>query len=138
MLESFILKTCIQDDFEFDYLKWLLNNINHVKKLEIHLYKDEILGAHQTIWNSLVNANFIRLHCLPDQIINMKYFSFYIRVKCQLLLNDIDKIRNSFQTDNFFISHQWANVKCFYNEKQSNQHIFSSNFNKFQFFDLLM
>ncbi|CAF1494230.1 unnamed protein product [Rotaria sp. Silwood1] len=32
-LQGFSLKTFIDDDLEFIYLKWLLNDLNYVKKL---------------------------------------------------------------------------------------------------------
>ncbi|CAF1270449.1 unnamed protein product [Rotaria sordida] len=137
-LECFTMKSFVNDDSEFIYLKWLLNNINYVKKLEIHLYKNEISKTDQTIWKSIIDANFIRQYCLPDEIINLKYFYFYIRLKHQLLLNNIEKIINSFKIDPFFILHQWTDVKYFYDEYRSYHHIFSSNFNKFQFSDFLM
>ncbi|CAF4237434.1 unnamed protein product, partial [Rotaria sordida] len=119
------MKSFVNDDSEFIYLKWLLNNINYVKKLEIHLYKNEISKTDQTIWKSIIDANFIRQYCLPDEIINLKYFYFYIRLKHQLLLNNIEKIINSFKIDPFFILHQWTDVKYFYDEYRSYHHIFS-------------
>ncbi|CAF5079453.1 unnamed protein product, partial [Rotaria sp. Silwood1] len=89
-------------DLQFAYLKWLLNNINHVIKLEIHLYYDGIWRNHQTIWKSFIDASFIRQYCLPDEIINIRDFDFYICGQCQLSSNDIEKIRNSFKIDSFF------------------------------------
>jgi hypothetical protein len=132
------LKSSVYNDFEFTYLKWLLNNVNHVRKLEIHLYNKDIWGRDQTIWKSTIDANFIRQYCLPDQIINLKYFYFYICIRRQLLLNDIEKMISSFPIDPFFIDHQWTNVECLYDKKRSYQHIFSSNRNKFQYSSALM
>ncbi|CAF3837499.1 unnamed protein product, partial [Rotaria sp. Silwood1] len=88
--------------------------------------------ADQLIWKSIIDANFIRQYCLPDQIINLKYFYFYICAKCHSSLNNISKIINSFKINSFFIDHQWTNVQCFYDKNTSYQHIFSSNLKKFQ------
>ncbi|CAF4763783.1 unnamed protein product, partial [Rotaria sp. Silwood2] len=137
-LKCFTLKSSAYYDLEFAYLKWLLNNINHAIKLEIHLYSIRIWRKDKRIRKSFIDANFIRQYCLPDKIINLRDFYFYIRAECQLSLNDIEKIINSFKIDSFFISHQWTNVKCFYDECLSYQHIFSSNLNKFQYCDLLI
>ncbi|CAF1298954.1 unnamed protein product, partial [Adineta steineri] len=137
-LKCFTLKSCVYNDLEFTYLKWLLNNINHVTKLDIHLYNDNIWAKDQTIWKSIIDANFIRQYCLPDQIINLRNFQFYIYIRYQLLISDIEKIKNSFRIHPFFIDHQWTNVECFYQQKKSYQHIFSSTLRKLQFFDALM
>ncbi|CAF1409558.1 unnamed protein product [Rotaria magnacalcarata] len=137
-LEVFALKCSIHNDSQFLYLKWLLNNVNYVRKLEIKLHNKNVWGTDQTIWKSIVDSNFIRQYCLPDQIINLKYFYFYICVEHELLSNDLEKIINSFKIDPFFIDHQWTNVKCFYDEKRSYQHIFSLNNDTFQFSDSLV
>ncbi|CAF3868350.1 unnamed protein product [Rotaria sp. Silwood1] len=137
-LKSFTLESFVENDLQFAYLKWLLNNINHVIKLEIHLYYDGIWRNHQTIWKSFIDANFIRQYCLPDEIINIRDFDFYICAQCQLSSSDIEQIRNSFKIDSFFILHQWTNVKCFYDECLSYQHIFSSNLKRFSFRELLI
>ncbi|CAF2852561.1 unnamed protein product [Rotaria sp. Silwood2] len=137
-LECFKLKSYIENDLEFSYLKWLLNNINHIKKLEIHLYIRKLSKSDQFILKSFIDANFIHQYCLPDQIINLKDFRFYIRVKRQLSLDDIKKIINSFKTNSFFIYHQWTTVKCFYNKKKSYQYLFSSILDQYQLFDGLL
>ncbi|CAF2865526.1 unnamed protein product, partial [Rotaria sp. Silwood2] len=36
-LQCFSLKSFIDNDLEFIYLKWLLNNLNYVKKLQVHI-----------------------------------------------------------------------------------------------------
>ncbi|CAM4942039.1 unnamed protein product [Rotaria socialis] len=46
--------------------------------------------------------------------------------ECQLSLNDIEKIIDSFKIHSFFISHQWTNVKCLFDPIMSCQHLFSS------------
>ncbi|CAF1070763.1 unnamed protein product [Rotaria sordida] len=131
-LKYFILKSFIDNDFEFIYLKWLLNNLNYITKLQIYLYSGYIWKENQLIWKSVIDANFIRRYCLPDQIINLKYFYFYICAQRQSSLNNISEIINSFKINSFFILHQWTNVQCFYDENRSDQHIFSSNLKKFQ------
>jgi hypothetical protein len=88
----------------------------------------------------VIDADFIRQYCLPDQIIHLKYFHFYIGAERPLLLNDSEEIINSFQIHPFFIDHQWTNIRCFYSKDRDrlNQYIFSSNIKKFEFFNLLM
>ncbi|CAF1082255.1 unnamed protein product [Rotaria sordida] len=112
-------KSLIVNDLEFGYLKWILNNVNHVKKLEINLHSGYIWNRNDIIWRSFIDANFIRQYCLPDRIINLKDFRFYICANCQLSSNDIFRTINSFKIDSFFIDHQWTDVKCFYNENIS-------------------
>ncbi|CAM4768236.1 unnamed protein product [Rotaria magnacalcarata] len=134
-LQYFSLKTFIDDDLEFIYLKWLLNNVNYVKKFRIHIEIGKLVDRKcQNIWKCLIDANFIRKYCLPDRIPNLIDFNFYICSPCQLSSNDIEKIMNSFKIHSFFISHQWTGVKCLYDSIISCQHLFSV-INKFQFSD---
>ncbi|CAF1389252.1 unnamed protein product [Rotaria sordida] len=133
-LKCFILKSRIYNDLEFIYLKWLLNNVNYIQKLKIYLKGNEVFRTDQSIWKCLIDANFIREYCLPDKIINLIDFDFYIRSKRQLSLVDIENIIDSFKINSFFIKHQWTNVECFYDENKSYQYIFSSTQNKSQFF----
>jgi hypothetical protein len=126
-LEDFKLKSLIVNDLEFGYLKWILNNVNHVKKLEINLHSGYIWNRNDIIWRSFIDANFIRQYCLPDRIINLKDFRFYICANCQLSSNDIFRTINSFKIDSFFIDHQWTDVKCFYNENISMKYQVSKN-----------
>ncbi|CAF4377564.1 unnamed protein product, partial [Rotaria magnacalcarata] len=65
----------------FSYLKWLLNN---VKKLEVLLHSGSVWRTTQMIWKSFINANVIRQYYLPDQIINLNDFRFYIRADNEL------------------------------------------------------
>ncbi|CAM4816055.1 unnamed protein product [Rotaria magnacalcarata] len=126
-LRYFTLKTFIYTDLEFIYLKWLLNNFNYVEKLKLHLKSDEIIETKsKNIWKSFIDANFIRQYCLPDIIINLKDFNFYICRQCQLTISDIENITNSFKIHPFFIAHQWTNVKCLFDPIMSYQHLFSS------------
>ncbi|CAF3078204.1 unnamed protein product [Rotaria sp. Silwood2] len=126
-LRYFSLTTCIDDDLEFVYLKWLLNNLNYIEKLQVHLRNNKLMERkYQNIWRSVIDANFIRQYCLPDRIINLIYFDFYVCSQCQLSLNDIEQIINSFKIHSFFISHQWTNVKCLFDSITSCQHLLSS------------
>ena len=137
-LRCFKLKTFVYDDLEFIYLKWLLNNINYVEKLLIHLNGDKLLEPRcQTMWKTSVDANFIRQHCLPDEIPNLIYFDFYICLPCQLSLNDMSKITDSFKIHSFFISHQWTNIQLLFDPIMSCQHLFSSFNNTLQSSDNL-
>ncbi|CAM4966703.1 unnamed protein product [Rotaria socialis] len=53
-------------------------------------------------------------------------FHYLPKFECQLSLNDIEKIIDSFKIHSFFISHQWTNVKCLFDPIMSCQHLFSS------------
>ncbi|CAF4385894.1 unnamed protein product [Rotaria sp. Silwood2] len=101
-LERFKLKSNVYDDFGFEYVKWLLNRINYIKKLEIHLYDGCPWKKKRTIWKSFIDANFIRQYCLPDEIINLEDFRFSICAQCQLSSDDIEKTINSFKIHSFF------------------------------------
>ncbi|CAF4889946.1 unnamed protein product, partial [Rotaria sp. Silwood1] len=132
------------------FLEHLIEYVSNLEQLSVHFHNSLIdkyyrnsninilklsnkIGLiNRYIWKSVIDANFIRQYCLPDQIINLKYFYFYICAKRQSSLNNISEIINSFKINSFFISHQWTNVQCFYDENTSKQHIFSSNLKKFQ------
>ena len=115
-------------------MKWLLNKLNYIKNLQLHLRNNELIETKcQNIWKSVIDANFVRQNCLPDQIIYLIYFDFYICCQCQLSLNDISKIINSFKIDSFFISYNWTNVKCLFDPIMGCQHLFSSFPDKLQF-----
>ncbi|CAF3698932.1 unnamed protein product [Rotaria socialis] len=133
-LKYFTLKSHVDDDAEFAYLKWLLNNVNHVIKLKLHLSNSGIWRADQTIWKSMIDADFIVKYFLPDEIMNLKYFEFYICSKCNTLSYDMEKTINSFKTNKFFVAHESTNVHCFYDENLSYQHIFSFGPNHFRHF----
>ena len=137
-LESFIWKTFVKNDLDFAYLKWILNNLNHIRKLKIHLKNDSLYGTHKTIWKSLIDANFIRRYCLPDKVINLTYFDFYISSKCELQMNNISEITNSFKIHPFFIDHQWTNVNYFFDPIHSYQHLTSSLIYKPRFFNNIL
>ncbi|CAF4633067.1 unnamed protein product [Rotaria socialis] len=138
-LRYFSLKSFIGDDLDFIYLKWLLNNMNYIEKLQFHIKNEKLIkGRSQNIWKSLIDANFIHQYCLPDIIPNLIYFDFYICSECQLPFNDIEKITNSFKIHSFFIEHQWTNVKCLFDPIASCQHLFSSFTNTFQSSDSLI
>jgi hypothetical protein len=137
-LESFTLNTFVKDDSEFAYLKWLMNNLNYVKKLKIHLKSDKLHERDNVIWKSVIDANFIRQYCLPDEVINLINFDFYISSECKLPMINIEAIINSFKIHPFFVDHQWTNVKCFFDPITSYQHLTSSLNDTPQFFNNLM
>ncbi|CAM4802124.1 unnamed protein product [Rotaria magnacalcarata] len=128
-LRCFILKTFITNDAGFSYLKWLLNNLNHIQKLKLYLAGEKSRRENQSIWKYLIDANFVRQYCLPDLITNLVDFDFYISSYSEILSIDVEKVINSFKSDPFFISRQWTNVTYFYDPIISYQHLFSMNVN---------
>jgi hypothetical protein len=120
-------------------LKWILNNLNHIEKFKLHL-QIHTMYSDGNFKEYVVDANFIRQYCLPDILINIKHFQFYIVSQCQLLSsNNIEKIINSFKTHQFFIDHQWINVNCVFDPFKSYQHLSSSsNINKLHFMNGLV
>jgi hypothetical protein len=120
-------------------LKWLINNINFVKKLQVHLKGKKLIDTKcENLGKYLIDANFIRQYCLPDSIPNLIDFDFYICLRCELSSDEISEIINSFKIHSFFISHQWTNVKCLFDSIMSCQHLFSSFINIFQSSDSRM
>ncbi|CAF1569586.1 unnamed protein product [Rotaria magnacalcarata] len=127
-LNYFTLKTILDNDIELDYLKWILNNLNHIEKLKVHLHFNRMDSFEDTMVKvHVVDASFIRQYCLPDIVTNIKSFHFYIVSQCQLLSNNIEKIINSFKIDQFFISRQLTNVTCYTDRIMSYQYISSSS-----------
>jgi hypothetical protein len=127
-LQCFKLKTVINNNIQFAYLKWILNNLNHIRKLDLCLRCHGLYGADKVILNnSTIDANFIRQYCMPDTIINLTNFDFYIGACCKSLTNNIEKIIDSFKTHRFFIEHGWMNVKCSFDPKRFYQHLASSH-----------
>ncbi|CAM4767439.1 unnamed protein product [Rotaria magnacalcarata] len=125
-LNYFTLKTILDNDIELDYLKWILNNLNHIEKLKVHLHFNRMDSFEDTMVKvHVVDASFIRQYCLPDIVTNIKSFHFYIVSQCQLLSNNIEKIINSFKIDQFFISRQLTNVTCYTDRIMSYQYISS-------------
>ncbi|CAF4602510.1 unnamed protein product [Rotaria socialis] len=138
-LNYFTLKTLIKNDFDLIYLKWILNNLNHTRKLKLHLQINKIYSFSDSVAKEyVVDANFIRQYCLPDIITNIKDFCFYIASRCLLLSYQIEKIINSFKIDEFFISRHLTNVTCFFNPFNSYQHLSSNIVNKLQFMNGLV
>ncbi|CAF1220164.1 unnamed protein product [Rotaria sp. Silwood1] len=121
-LKSFSLKSIILNDCELNYLKWIINNVYHVEKLKIRLV---IKSA--TNENNIIDINYLRKNIMPDILINLLDFDFYIVSKCKLLFeNDIEKIIDSFKSDRIFIDRHWTNVQCYFDRVSLCQHI-SSN-----------
>ncbi|CAF3898369.1 unnamed protein product [Rotaria sp. Silwood1] len=138
-LQYFILRTFIDNDLEFVYLKWILNNLNHIQKLKLRLGNTDTNRTDAVIWNSVVDANFIRQYCMPDIATNLIDFDFYISSKCQQLsVNSVETIINSFKIHPFFIDRQWTNVTCFFDPIISDQHLSSSMVDPPKVFDGLM
>ncbi|CAF4492154.1 unnamed protein product [Rotaria sp. Silwood2] len=128
------LKVFVKKHLEFAYLKWLLNNLNHIQKFKLHLQIYRMYSSSDImIKEYVVDANFIRQYCMPDIMINMIDFQFYIVSECQLLLNNIENIINSFKIHQCFLNHHWTNVTCFYDPLMSYQHLSSSTVNTLQF-----
>jgi hypothetical protein len=139
-LRCFILNTIIAGDFEFAYLKWILNNLNHIRKLKLRLKIEHNNRMENTLWNCIIDANFIRQYCMPDTMNNLIHFDFYIcsTYKLPINENDIEKTIHSFKIHPFFIEHQWTNVKYFFDPVLSYQHLCSFLVHKPQFFDGLV
>ncbi|CAF5015825.1 unnamed protein product, partial [Rotaria socialis] len=74
---------------------------------------------------------------MPDILINLINFDFYIVSKCIFLLstNDIEKIIDSFKTDRFVFNDQSTNVNCYLDSIMSHQHLSSTIINKPKIFD---
>ncbi|CAF1555057.1 unnamed protein product [Rotaria magnacalcarata] len=133
-LRCFSLNISIDNNREFTYLKWLLNNVDYVEKLEIHLKNYERQKTESSnIWKSFIDANFVRQYCLPDKMINLIDFNFYICSQYELSTDDIETTINSFNNHPFFLDRQWTNVKCLYDPIISFQHLFSDFRNSSKF-----
>ncbi|CAF3284294.1 unnamed protein product [Rotaria sp. Silwood2] len=120
-LKSFILKSVISDDFQLNYLRWIINKVNYIEKLKLHLDIKNIMND-----NCVINENFLEKYCMPNILVYLIDFDFYIVSKCKLLLlNDIQKIIDSFKSHQFFANGQWKNIKCSFDPIMSCQHISS-------------
>lgn len=132
-----MVKTVVSSELEFLYLKWILNNFNHIQKLKLCLDIDTISCIDYKLNRSIIDANFIYRYCMPDTIINLIHLDFHIITEYKLKMNDIEKVIHSFKIHPVFIEHQWTNVKCFPDSALSCQHISSSNTYMPLFFSLL-
>ena len=133
-LKCFALKSLINDSSQLAYLKWILNNMNHIDKLKLDLYIDGIMKI-----NGVINANFVRKYCMADVLINLKHFDFYLITKCHWLFpNDIQDIIDSFKSDHFFVDHHWTSIQCVFDPIFSRQHISSTRIIKPKFFNGVM
>ncbi|CAF5069463.1 unnamed protein product, partial [Rotaria sp. Silwood1] len=104
-LKYFILKSKIHDYSKFVYLKWILNNINHIETFKFHLDINLRYEQDLTKRYCLIDANFISRYCMTDTWRNLIDFNFYIISKYPLLLNNISTIENSFKNHKFFIKY---------------------------------
>jgi hypothetical protein len=119
----------IHYDFQLYDLKWILDNLSHVRKVKLRLNINGNRKRNPVINESLVDANFVRKYLISDVSTNLTHFDFYIISICQLYLsNNTQKIINSFKIDPFFIQRQWTNVKCFFDSKMYH-HLSSSVIN---------
>ncbi len=137
-LKYFVLDTRVDDDLELAYLKWILNNLNHIQKLKLRLRNDYESRTKNTLYDSVIDANFIRQYCLPDEVINLVHFDFYISAKCKLTMIDTEQVIHSFRIHPFFVDHQWTNVKHFHDTINFYQYISSSHIYTPRFFNKLM
>ncbi|CAF3572884.1 unnamed protein product [Rotaria sp. Silwood1] len=104
------------------FLERLIEYVPVLQQLSCHtLYE-----TNKAIWKSVIDANFIQRYCLPDEVINLRNFDFYIFSKCNVPMIDIEEIINSFKIHPFFVDHQWTNIKCFFDSITSYQHLTSS------------
>ena len=101
--------------------------MNHIEKLHLHLQSPDSYETNEIIWNSIIDANFIYKYCLPDQIINLKQFHFYIISKYESIKKTTEEIIHSFKIHPFFLNYQWTNVKCLFDSMLSYQHLSSSS-----------
>lgn len=133
-----MLKTTVRGDFEFDYLKWILNNLNHIQTLKLRLSIDPKYGMDNMLCRCVIDANFVYRYCMPDSMVNLINFDFYISTECKLEKDDIENIIYSFKIHPVFTEHQWTNVKCFFDPELSHQHLASSIIRKPPFLNGLM
>ncbi|CAF1447353.1 unnamed protein product [Rotaria sordida] len=118
-LKSFSLKSIILNDCELNYLKWIINNVYHVEKLKIGL-----VIKNETNENNIIDINYLRKNIMPDILINLLDFDFYIVSKCKLLLEtELEKIIDSFKSDRIFIDRHWTNIQCYFDRVSLCQHI---------------
>lgn len=121
-LKSFSLKSVILNDLELVYLKWIINNVYYIEKLKVRLYIQ--IRTNET---NVIDVNYLREYIMPDILIHLIDFDFYIVSKCKLLFeHDIEKIIDSFKKDQIFIDRHWADVKCYFDRVLLCQHISSS------------
>ncbi|CAF4866172.1 unnamed protein product, partial [Rotaria sp. Silwood1] len=60
-LNYFTLKVFVHSDFEFAYLKWILNNLNHIEKFKLHLEIHKIFDPNIFTW-PFIKSISIDLH----------------------------------------------------------------------------
>jgi len=138
-LTDFILKCYIYSNEQLYYLKWLFNNLNHVKKVQLYVGINDMYQRNSLITNYTdVAANFIEKYFISDTKINLIHLDFYIISKCKFSLNNEEKILNSFKINSFFVEHQWTNVNYLFDSIKSYQYLSSSNVKISKFFYDLM
>ncbi|CAF1266246.1 unnamed protein product [Rotaria sordida] len=121
-LKCFTLKSVILNDSQLNYLKWIINKVNYIEKLKVRLHIKDSMNK-----NSVIDVNFFRKYLMPDILIHLIDFDFYIVSSCKLLFeNDIQRVIDSFKTDQFFIYRYWINIQCYFDPIMSYQHISST------------
>ncbi|CAF3338389.1 unnamed protein product, partial [Rotaria sp. Silwood2] len=129
-LKFFTLKSVILNEWQLNYLKWIINKFNYIEKLKVRLHIKDSMNK-----NSVIDVNFFRKYIMPDILIHLIDFDFYIVSSCKLLFeNDIQRIIDSFKTDQFFIYRYWINIQCYFDSIMSYQHISSTTLIKPIFF----
>jgi len=133
-LKCFNLKSVILADLQLNYLKWIINKVNYIEKLKVRLHIKDSLNK-----NSAIDVNFFRKYIMPDILIHLIDFDFYVVSTCKLLFEDgIQRIIDSFKTDQFFIYRYWINIQCYFDPIMSYQHISSTTLIKPIFFHGIM
>jgi hypothetical protein len=133
-LKCFRLKNVILDELELAYLKWMINNVYYIEKLKVRLYIKNLMNE-----NNVIDVNYFHEHIMPNISIHLIDFDFYIISKCKLLFeNEIEKIIDSFKSDQIFIDHHWTNVKCYFDKVSLCQHISSTRIIKPKLFHGIM
>jgi len=79
----------INYDFQLYYLKWILDNLNHVRKVKLRLNINGSGKRDPVINESLVDANFVRKYLISDVITNsthfdLKFILFLLNVSGQM------------------------------------------------------
>ncbi|CAF1251594.1 unnamed protein product [Rotaria sordida] len=91
-LNYFTLKVFVRNDFEFAYLKWILNNLNHIEKFKLHLQIHKMY-SNKMVKEYVVDANFI--HHFDPNIFTWPYItsiSIDLHPFLYLFLEQFDKL----------------------------------------------
>lgn len=111
------MKAIVKSDLSLDYLKWILNNLNHIQKLKIDFRCEQYYPT--------VDAKYIQRYCLPDQTKNLIDYKFSVITGGKIPSLDSMKDVQSFRIDPFFVDHGWTNVRCLFDVTNLTRRIFS-------------